>query len=283
MKSATPVRELPLRRLVPQAAATLHGGSARSIARPIPAKRAAGVRSAAGGYALSVDPSEEPVDPGTCDVRRVLSEVQSPRFEVAFRGYDPAQVHALLDRVTAALRGVVEGVAVVPQAGRDQGRPVPAVLDELVARVAADIHGFREEARAEAMRRSAEAADAAARIVADAEVQAAALLAAAREAATTTLSDADREVAAMRSRARSEARAAAAGEGRTGDERPDAERSRAVESRDPAATVAGSTSVAASGAAGRADPSPGIDGDEGVPWRPPRAGSGRPHPRAASR
>lgn len=151
-----------------------------------------------------MDPVDRAGDSTTVEVGEVLAAVEAPGFDVAFRGYDPSQVHALLDRVAAALRAVAD-------------RPVPSgglgtdaeVLDELLVRVADEVHRFREQARSEAAGATAEGRAAAAALVADAEQKAASLLAMARDAAAEVMAKAEAEAAAVRARVAAEAWAVA--------------------------------------------------------------------------
>jgi len=119
------------------------------------------------------------------DLERLLVQVESPGFAVAFRGYDSHQVEVLLEAVATALRTVL----------RDGERPIPdrpssaEVLSELLAAVAGEVDRFRQEARdlvIEAQRQAAEILDAARTEAAAARDEAAAILAGAEHLAPVT-------------------------------------------------------------------------------------------------
>ena len=152
-----------------------------------------------------MDP-ESAADPAALALRRALAEVESPGFEVAFRGYDPAQVHALLERVAGALRAALER----PAPAGDDGSAGTEVLPELVRTVADEVARFRADARAEVEWWTEEARTTAAALVSEAEERANALVAAARRTAAETVTAAEAEAAAVRARVAAEASAVAA-------------------------------------------------------------------------
>ncbi|HUP68731.1 MAG TPA: hypothetical protein VM142_02840 [Acidimicrobiales bacterium] len=86
------------------------------------------------------------------DLERLLVQVESPGFAVAFRGYDSHQVEVLLEAVATALRTVLRDgerpIAGPPGGSIAADGPSSAeVLSELLAAVADEVDRFRQEAR----------------------------------------------------------------------------------------------------------------------------------------